>query len=133
MALKNLTKALSDNEEAPYRYYKMQTILAKESSEVVISYLMQNYIMPYEPIMDDLDTFKNLGIEVQFVYGNDNDFLHTDFDNSGKKVSEKLLDLGQECHILENSEHNLQLFEPERLINLLKEFAFNSNENAFNH
>ena len=133
MALKNLTKALSDNEEAPYRYYKMQTILAKESSEVVISYLMQNYIMPYEPIMDDLDTFKNLGIEVQFVYGNDNDFLHTDFDNSGKKVSEKLLDLGQECHILENSEHNLQLFEPERLINLFKEFAFNSNENAFNH
>ena len=122
-----IIRPLNRRETNAYINLKTQLVMASESTEVVITYLMENYIMPYEPILHDLDTLKKLGIEVSFSYGNDRDFLQTDFDQSGVRISDKLKEMGLDSHSIENAEHNLGLHEPEEVARLLKAFLLGEN------
>lgn len=78
-----------------YVSYAKQNLLSKESSERCIPYLMRNYIMPPKPILNELETFKQLKIDICFAYGEFGlDFLNTDFNLEGKSISSHLKELG---------------------------------------
>ena len=84
----------SSHQKEVIKKFKIQTILAKESSEVVLTYLTKNLTMSYEPLLNDLDKFEKFGIDLSIVYGNKTDFLNTDFDQSGEPVSDRLFARG---------------------------------------
>ena len=105
-----------------FKKFKNQTLLAKESSEVVLTYLTKYYVMPHEPLLNDLDKFEKFGIDLSIVYGNKTDFLNTDFEQSGEPISDRLFARGWNVHVLEHSDHDLVSHEPKKLTTLLKSF-----------
>ena len=89
--------------------------MTKDSGESAITYFMDVFIIPIYPILNDMDKYKSLGIDVTFVYG-DNDWLDTGIsfllsfiylDFSGKKISEQLKEKGYKVDVVSNSEHNI--------------------------
>ena len=74
--LRKMLGPISDHEHNVAAEYYYQVMMSKESGEQAISYLMDFYILPYKPIVNDMDTFKQLDIDVTFVYG-DKDWLDT--------------------------------------------------------
>ena len=53
-----------------------QIALTKDSGELAITHLMDVFIVPIYPILNDMDKFKSFGVDVSFAYG-DNDWLDT--------------------------------------------------------
>lgn len=103
--------------------YQKQIILTKESSERWIPYLMKNYIMSPNPILDDLETFKSNGTQVWFAYGEfGKDFLNTDFSLKGKSISDRLKEMGYLWDEYKDAEHCLQVFAPKPVADRLIEF-----------
>lgn len=113
---------LTRQEKRVYLKYRLQCVMAKESSETTISYLMDYFILPYKPIIKDIDKFKEHNIDISFVYGNNNDFLQTDFEMCGQKIADKLKTMGIRTNSIDESEHNLPIYEPKKLTDLLKNF-----------
>eukprot|EP00343_Euplotes_focardii_P001657 CAMPEP_0205802438 /NCGR_PEP_ID=MMETSP0205-20121125/4737_1 /ASSEMBLY_ACC=CAM_ASM_000278 /TAXON_ID=36767 /ORGANISM="Euplotes focardii, Strain TN1" /LENGTH=88 /DNA_ID=CAMNT_0053068807 /DNA_START=976 /DNA_END=1239 /DNA_ORIENTATION=- len=87
--------------------------MAGESSENAITYFMDYHVIPYKPILDDMDTFKEYGIDVSFAYGDD-DWLDTEFE--GTKISQELKDLGYKVDIITGSKHNLHMYNYQDLV-----------------
>jgi hypothetical protein len=112
-SIKKFLGPMSNEElEDAWEFY-YQVCMAKESSEVAITRLMQFYIIPHTPILHELNRFKELGIEVVFAYG-DKDWLDTEF--NGQKISDQLKEAGHTVDIISKSEHNLYMFNYQELI-----------------
>ena len=71
---------------------------------------MKYYIMAKSPLLDDLKILKDKNIDVQFAFG-ENDFIDTDFELTGTKISKRLKDMGYQWRICLGSDHSIMMFE----------------------
>lgn len=79
--------------------------------------------MPPKPILNELETFKQLKIDICFAYGEFGlDFLNTDFNLEGKSISTRLKELGYVWDEYKDAGHNLQMYAPKPLWDRLIEF-----------
>ena len=113
MTLRKMLGELDKKEFKIALEYYHQITMSKESSENAITYFMDYHVIPFKPILDDMDTLKEHNIDVAFAYGDD-DWLDTEFE--GIKISKELKDLGYNVDIISNSKHNLYMCNYQELI-----------------
>ena len=98
-------------------------MLAKESSEVAITYMTNFYIMPYEDIISDMKFYEDNNIKVQFTFGDKKDFLQTDFEKTGTLLSQRLSEMGYDATRIKDEGHALHIYSAEFLVEKLKNLS----------
>ena len=79
---------------------------------------MEMPILAHTPIFNELDRFKEQGIDVAFLYG-DRDWIDTQMGDL--HVSQLLKKRGEKVYILDDSDHHLYLDNHLQLLEILDE------------
>jgi len=109
---------LSEDEKQIVFDYYYQITMRSGSAEIAIFKLMEQPILAFDPIFNEIDNIKRSGVKLYFVYG-DRDWIDTDMANV--RISSQLKEKGEKVFILEDCDHHLYFDNPEELLDTLDE------------
>ena len=116
--IKRRLSSLSDKEKAIIYRYFYQITMIQNSGEKAIFKLMEQPILAFTPLFNDLEDLTSNNIDVSFVYG-DLDWIDTDM--SDTRISRKLIEAGYNVKYVKDSDHHLYFDNPEGLLETLDE------------